>query len=761
MSEDRQFAIASQSEGVPLRLLMVEDSDFDLELTLITLRHSGLQFVYDVTDSIADYQQFLSQQIYDAVLSDFNLPGFNAYETLNVLRQSGQEIPFILVTGMLGEEAAVECIKAGMTDYVLKERLFRLPTVLGRSLQEFDLRRQQHAAIQQIHQQARREAMINRIVQAMRETLVLDELLQATANSLHEALNVSRCLIFRPDPYQQMRASYVSEASDQAEELRGAYCLFCQQINCSLAAGESLVIGRFDEQILPVLQETAQRYNIRSLLITPLIYQNQYLGGFSLHECDRHRNWTDEEISLVKAIADQCAIAIHQAELFQQVQQQAQRETLLNQISRQLNSSLDPDYILQEIVKLTGECFVVDRVVIYAIDQSTIWIRNEWLANAQLASMLDFRANLSDWVDVIDVSGNPTNRYVFHAPDYSQLPSNPTRQALIQQWQMHSVLGVPIFIRDQFFGGIELYMTTRYRTFTDGEIQLLRQIAEQTAIALYNAQSYEHLEQLVQARTRELEQEKRLSDAANQAKSEFLANMSHELRTPLTGILGFTSVLLKQAFGSLSEKQQRYVEGIEASGKHLLELINDLLDLSKVEAGKEELFWETVVVEEVCEACLHLVQEIARKRELDLELAIAPEITTCTADKRRLKQILVNLLANAIKFTEMGSVRLEVTQVSAFFHFSVIDTGIGISAADQERLFQPFQQVSTGLARKYEGTGLGLALAQKLARLHNGKITVQSAIGQGSCFTLHLPYSPNDSTDNPIPDITDSAIWQK
>lgn len=294
-------------------------------------------------------------------------------------------------------------------------------------------------------------------------------------------------------------------------------------------------------------------------------------------------------------------------------------------------------------------------------------------------------------------------------------------------------------MRDQLFGGLSLQTTTTYRTFTTEEINLLQQIAEQAAIALYNAHSYESLEEMVQQRTQELEHEKQLSEAANRTKTEFLSNMSHELRTPLTGILGFSSVLLEQVFGTLNVKQMQYLELISASGKHLLELINDLLDLTKIEAAKEELQLEEVVVAEIADACMSMLQEHAQERRLKLELQIAPEIAECIADKRRLKQILVNLLSNAIKFTESGSVTLKITQTSEMIQFSVIDTGIGISQEDLAKLFQPFQQLDSGLDRKYEGTGLGLALSHKLAQLHGGNLTVQSELGRGSCFTLHLP----------------------
>lgn len=730
-----------------LHLLIVEDVIADVELMVLALEAAGITFTYDATDTLSSCQQLLQKETYDAVLADYRLPQFTAHQVLKILRQSEQEIPLILVTGSLGEEAAVECIKAGMADYVLKDRLFRLPMVLERSLQESELRRSKQAAVARIQRQAQQEAIINRIVQAMRGTLVLEEVLQTTADQLHLALKVSRCLIFQPDAQGQMRVYPVSVATVEREICIGVKCALYPYYKETLARGEPVVITRIDASLPLEVQNIAEVCEIRAMMITPLLYQQSYLGGIILHQCDREREWTADEISLVKAISDQCAIAIHQAQLFRQIQQQAAWERTLNQIARVLNSSLDPEYILQEIVRLTGECFGVDRVIIHAVEGEQVHVAKEWRASDQVLSLLGFKTSLSKWLSILGPNSNYLHQKgVFHAPNLLKISPPSGHLAFRDQLQILSLLSVPIFIRDQFFGGISLHTTTTYRTFTQDEIHLLQGVADKAAIALYNAQSYERLEELVKERTQELEQEKVLSEAANRTKSEFLSNMSHELRTPLTGILGFSSILLEEIFGPLNAKQQEYIQGIYTCGKHLLELINDLLDLSKVEAGKEELNLETLLVEQVCQACLSLFEERCKQRGLQLSASVALDVTTCIADQRRLKQILVNLLSNAVKFTESGSVTLRVEQTEEAIAFSVIDTGIGIAQADRETLFQPFKQLDSGLNRKYEGTGLGLALSRKLTRLHGGDITLHSELGHGSCFTLQLPRQlPSDA----------------
>jgi PAS domain S-box-containing protein len=232
-------------------------------------------------------------------------------------------------------------------------------------------------------------------------------------------------------------------------------------------------------------------------------------------------------------------------------------------------------------------------------------------------------------------------------------------------------------------------------------------------------------------------------EKASRTKDEFLANMSHELRTPLNGILGMSEILLEGLRGPLNERQQKLVHAIDDSGHHLLSLINDILDLSKIEAGQLEIHPETVSLNKVCMDSLAFIRESAIKKGLAVDFQSATPALKILADERHLKQILINLLSNAVKFTSSpGRILLDVeaNQTQGRIELSVSDTGIGISAADLQRLFQPFTQVDSSLSRQHEGTGLGLALVKRLAELHGGSISVTSETGQGSCFTVSLPW---------------------
>jgi signal transduction histidine kinase/CheY-like chemotaxis protein len=270
------------------------------------------------------------------------------------------------------------------------------------------------------------------------------------------------------------------------------------------------------------------------------------------------------------------------------------------------------------------------------------------------------------------------------------------------------------------------------------------------------------LEQRVEERSAVLRATNAELARAARAKDEFLANMSHELRTPLSAILGLTESLQEQVFGTLNEKQQHYLTAIEESGRHLLALINDVLDVAKIESGSLRLQPSLVAVQEVCHMSLRLVQQAATDKRIALHMQVDPAVVALWADERRLKQMLVNLLSNAVKFTpEGGQVGLEVTgsQPEQAVRFAVWDTGIGIARHEMDRLVKPFVQLDSGLARQFQGTGLGLALVFRMAEMHAGSLAIESEVGSGSRFTISLPWiEPGESAWLPAPEQSDRAV---
>src|SRR5262245_15659864 len=310
---------------------------------------------------------------------------------------------------------------------------------------------------------------------------------------------------------------------------------------------------------------------------------------------------------------------------------------------------------------------------------------------------------------------------IFEAPVASRV-----RDALVRTGY-RALLAVPLVRENRLLGGLTVIRKAT-GAFTPEVIALLQTFATQSALAIQNARLF-----------REIEQKSRQLEVASQHKSEFLANMSHELRTPLNAIIGFSEVLAERMFGDLNEKQDEYLKDIYSSGQHLLSLINDILDLSKIEAGRIELELADFSLPVAVDNALILVRERASRRGIALGRAIDVGLGTVRGDERKVKQVLLNLLSNALKFTpEGGRIDVRATMNEGMAEISVADTGVGIAPEDQEAIFEEFRQVGTA-DKKVEGTGLGLALSRKFIELHGGRIWVQSEPGKGSTFSFTLP----------------------
>ncbi|HEY9888297.1 MAG TPA: diguanylate cyclase, partial [Candidatus Obscuribacterales bacterium] len=341
--------------AAPLHLLIVEDVQEDVELILLSLDAAGVDSAIEVADSLERCRGLLQEQAFDAVLADYRLPGLQAPDVYRLVSAAQPLVPFILVTGSLGEEAAVECIKTGMTDYVLKDRLYRLPTVLQRALMEAELKRQRQAAIAQIEQQAWRESILNRIVQAIRETLVVEEVLQTTVDQLQAALEVDRALVVQPTADQQMLVKYVSAATSELDDLLHSNCDFCRHFEPDLRAGRQIVLHQADAALDVMVAEFLQQYQIRSALMTPLNYQHEFFGVLTLHQVYGHRPWNALEISLVKVVAEQCAIAIYQANLYAQAQRELEQR-------RRVEEQLRHDAFHDGLTGLPNRALFLDRL---------------------------------------------------------------------------------------------------------------------------------------------------------------------------------------------------------------------------------------------------------------------------------------------------------------------------------------------------------------------------------------------------------------
>jgi signal transduction histidine kinase len=314
-------------------------------------------------------------------------------------------------------------------------------------------------------------------------------------------------------------------------------------------------------------------------------------------------------------------------------------------------------------------------------------------------------------------------------PDILQDPMYHTRvRDTLVRTGYRALLAVPLLREDHIIGGLVVNRRAPGE-FTPDVIELLRTFAAQSALAIQNARLFQ-----------ELEEKSRQLEVADHHKSEFLASMSHELRTPLNAVIGFSEVLLDRMFGELNPKQEEYLQDILTSGRHLLSLINDILDLAKIEAGRMELEVTDFHLPQAIDNAITLIRERAARRAIQLEVEIDPRLGDIKGDERKVKQVLLNLLSNAIKFTpEGGRVGVHAGLADDFAEISVIDTGVGIAPEDHEAVFEEFRQVGSDYAKKHEGTGLGLTLSRRFVELHGGKISVKSQLNQGATFTFTLP----------------------
>jgi signal transduction histidine kinase len=511
--------------------------------------------------------------------------------------------------------------------------------------------------------------------------------------------------------------------------------------NRPIPTGDASVVGRVavEGRVVQILDAQADAAwctrnaeapgtrNVRTLLGVPMRRDGVLIGVIALWRT-MVRPFTEKELELVETFSDQAVIAIENVRLFNETKEALGRQTATSEILRVISSSptdVQPvfDVIVERAVHLCGARF--GRVYRYDGDLIHL-VAGYGLGTAGLSAVHRVFPRPAS-ADTI-VGGVILTRRPALIRDIEREAGVPAlSRQMIKTLETRSQVTIPMLRAGEPIGAMTIGWAEP-EAFDEPHIALLQGFAAQAVIAIENVRLFQ-----------EIEDKSRQLEVASQHKSEFLANMSHELRTPLNAIIGFSEVLTERMFGELNEKQEEYLKDIYASGTHLLSLINDILDLSKIEAGRMELELTDFDLPTALDNALTLVRERAGRRSLTLQMSVDERLGEVRADERKFRQVVLNLLSNAIKFTPEGG-RIEVGAVlrDGSIEVSVTDTGIGIAPEDQAAVFEEFRQVGTA-EKKAEGTGLGLTLCRKFIELHGGRIGVKSEVGGGSTFTFTIP----------------------
>jgi signal transduction histidine kinase len=478
---------------------------------------------------------------------------------------------------------------------------------------------------------------------------------------------------------------------------------------------------------------------VRTVLAVPMQKEERLLGAIVVFRPEV-RAFTQKQIDLVSTFADQAVIAIENVRLFKELEARTDslarsvaQLTALSEVGQALSSTLDLETVLKTIAARAIELSGQDAGVIYEYDPSTEGFELRATQNFDAQSVAGLRGAAirkgEGAVGTCVVTREPTQVPDTYAPDY------PARlRDILDLGGFRAVLAVPLLREDQIIGALMVIRRTP-GPFSADVVQLLETFASQSALAIQNARLF-----------REIADKGRQLEVASRHKSDFLASMSHELRTPLNAILGFIELILDQIYGEVPADLQEPLADIQASGKHLLRLINNVLDLAKIEAGRMELALTDYSVQDTVERVHQTLRPLAADKGLEFLATVPPDLPFAHGDPGRITQCLMNLAGNSLKFTKAGKVEISVEQQGGQLVFRVADTGIGIAPDKIDSLFTEFKQTDATIAGEYGGTGLGLSISRKFVEMHGGRIWVESELGHGSTFIFELPLRAGELT---------------
>jgi PAS domain S-box-containing protein len=696
--------------SVPLRVLILEDQPADADLMVRELRRAGFDPDWCRVEVEEDYLIHLDPAL-DVILADYRLPRFDALTALHRLQERGLDIPFIVVTGALGDEAAAECVKKGATDFLLKDRLARLGPAVVNALEQRRLRREQREAEMALRESEARYRAIC-------------ELTSDYSYSLRVGPEGNLACEWVAGPF-----THVTGFSPEEVDARSVWASLAHPNDMAIALrhAQAVFSGVPDVSEFRIVTKRGETRWVRD-------------HGRPVWDGGQGR-----VVRIYGAVQD-----ISERKRAEEIRQALYQASLEIQTPRQMERRL------QGLLQGAGELLELDRSAILLPDREGRWL--------QVVARLGIEDPVGPVRIPIGAEGGALARafqtrqpilWDGQAPVPEEFwPQAPYDRFTVLRAEVFA--SVPLLIQGGAIGVLWADRSVSRQRFDPSTLEFLQLFASHAAPAIEQARLYEelrqsaiHLEAMVEDRTRELQAANaQLQEPLRQAQSEFPADMIHELRTPLNCILAFSDLLLGEGVGPLSEKQARYLGHIHQGGKHLLRLINDLLDLSKMEAGRLEVRPEPLLLREALGQAVNSIQPQAEEKRIALRVEVGEAVLRVAADPVRFTQIIYNLLSNALKFTpEGGRVTVAARRTEDdLAEIRVTDTGIGIRAEDLGRLFQPFTQLEAPHGKHHHGTGLGLALTRRLVELQGGRIGADSeGEGRGSTFTVILPVAGSKS----------------
>jgi PAS domain S-box-containing protein len=742
-----QIILENVRMPTPLQVLILEDRPADAELALRELRRAGFAPGWLRVETEADYLAALDPSL-DLILADYSLPQFDALRALELLRARGLDIPFIIVSGMIGEDIAVAAMQRGAADYLIKDRLARLGAAVEHALDQRRLR----VEMQQAEQAQRAaEAKYRTLIEHI-PAIVYQAAFDETSSTLYVNEQIEKLLGFTraewmADPQRWLKHLYPRDLEQVLVEIARAHADDAPiRSEFRMLTRDGRVVWFNDEAVL-VRDADGRPMFLQGIMldITARKQAEDQIRQLNAGLEQRVAERTAELARANAALADKIA---EQARLEQHIQRHADQAIALADVSRSLAEAgyeLQPLFtrIVDHIVQLIGDAGILTTI---SEDRQSMDVMA--IGHAQPEGRAFMQGLFPDPSPVNQgmagqvVQSGQALLIPVVPPEYIRAQIKPQYLPYLDSFGIASLVIVPLRARGTILGTLGITRDRPGRPYTEEDRVFLQDLADRAGLAIENARLFAAAEQ---ARAE--------AERSNRAKSAFLASMSHELRTPLNAILGFTGTMLMQLPGPLNVAQERQLTTVQRSGKHLLALINDLLDLAKIESGSVEIRLEPVVCQEVIAVVVESLRPLAEQKGLRFTVETPAEQLVVLSDVRALSQILINLINNAIKFTDAGEVAVTVRTenqeprtateslvLGSGFSvlFAVRDTGIGIKAEDQAKLFTEFGRVDSAAVRAREGTGLGLRLSRQLAALLGGRIDLTSELGRGSIFTLVL-----------------------